>query len=202
MHPDEIIFDYLATQIDDTKLAIDIGSKYGAWSKKLNDKLPNLKIKQFEPRKGDVALSNYEGKSEFYIDVERKGWSGLKKQRDAVYETIQVDVKTLDSFEFNNVGFIKIDVEGNELYTLMGAEMTLFKNRPIIYFECADVHLENYDYTSEQLYGWLKENYYNIYDIQRTALSLKRFKEYCASDETWKHNFIGHYDYYSQINLG
>ena len=201
-HPDEVIFDWLKLNLDSNKLAIDIGSKYGTWSENLKSKIPNLKIICFEPRPIEnkfethqIALSDKECITDFYIDLERKGWSGLVKQREAKYETIQVQVKTLDSYNFNNVGFIKIDVEGNELYTLIGSELTLSNNKPIIYFECADVHLSNYDYTSEQLYGWLKENYYNIYDLNEKLLSVEEFKKYSASDETFKHNFIGKYDY-------
>ena len=37
----------------------------------------------------------------------------------------QVEVKTLDSSKFKNVGLIKIDVEGNELKTLIGATQTI-----------------------------------------------------------------------------
>ena len=46
-------------------------------------------------------------------------------------------MKTLDSFELNNIGFIKMDVEGFEKEVLMGAIQTLKRsNYPNILFEC------------------------------------------------------------------
>ena len=44
-------------------------------------------------------------------------------------------MKTLDSFNLENVGFIKIDIEGHELKALLGGLETLKKNRPVIVFE-------------------------------------------------------------------
>jgi hypothetical protein len=50
--------------------------------------------------------------------------------------TWMVDVKTLDSFSFRNVGMIKIDVEGFEKNVLQGAQETLKANGyPRIFFE-------------------------------------------------------------------
>jgi FkbM family methyltransferase len=48
----------------------------------------------------------------------------------------QVELRTLDSFELENVGFLKIDVEGAELDVLKGAEATLKNsNWPPFIFE-------------------------------------------------------------------
>lgn len=44
-------------------------------------------------------------------------------------------IKTLDSFNFNNVGFIKIDVEGYEFEVLKGGINTIEKNRPVCWIE-------------------------------------------------------------------
>lgn len=46
-----------------------------------------------------------------------------------------VIMKTIDSFQFKNVGFIKIDVEGSEKLVLYGAKNTIKKHRPYILFE-------------------------------------------------------------------
>ena len=49
----------------------------------------------------------------------------------------KIEIKTLDSFNISNIGFIKIDVEENELNVLYGSLETL-KNSiyPTILFEC------------------------------------------------------------------
>lgn len=46
-----------------------------------------------------------------------------------------VEVRTLDSQEFENVGLIKIDTQGHELRILKGGIQTLQKNKPVVVFE-------------------------------------------------------------------
>jgi N-acetylglucosamine-6-phosphate deacetylase len=48
---------------------------------------------------------------------------------------LDVEVKTLDSFNFENVSLIKIDVEGFELQVLLGGTKTIADSKPIIYLE-------------------------------------------------------------------
>jgi hypothetical protein len=47
----------------------------------------------------------------------------------------RVKVSTLDAFDFSNVSFIKIDVEGSERELLLGAIRTLEKSSPILRIE-------------------------------------------------------------------
>jgi FkbM family methyltransferase len=49
----------------------------------------------------------------------------------------EITVETLDSFELSNIGFIKMDVEENEYFVLLGARNTLeLSGFPTILFEC------------------------------------------------------------------
>ena len=50
-------------------------------------------------------------------------------------KTFPVTIKTLDSYNFTNVDFVKIDVEHFELQVCKGAENTLKKYMPTIMFE-------------------------------------------------------------------
>ena len=50
-------------------------------------------------------------------------------------KTFPVSIKTLDSYNFTNVDFVKIDVEHFELQVCIGAENTLKKYMPTIMFE-------------------------------------------------------------------
>ncbi len=54
------------------------------------------------------------------------------------FPKIQVETKTLDSYEFDQVDFIKMDVESFELKVLQGAENTIRKHKPIMYIEVCD----------------------------------------------------------------
>ena len=44
-------------------------------------------------------------------------------------------MKKLDDYEYNNIDFIKIDVEGFENQVVLGAKETLIRNKPIIIVE-------------------------------------------------------------------
>lgn len=46
-----------------------------------------------------------------------------------------VDLVSIDSFHFNNVSLMKIDVEGQELAVLEGAKETILRERPVILIE-------------------------------------------------------------------
>ena len=54
------------------------------------------------------------------------------------FPEIVVETRTLDSYEFDQLDFIKIDVEWFELRVLQGAENTIRKHKPIMYIEMSD----------------------------------------------------------------
>lgn len=56
------------------------------------------------------------------------------------HQTIEVPVKTLDSFCFKDVGLIKIDVEGFEEQVLDGATATILQDRPFLLIEIEERH--------------------------------------------------------------
>ncbi len=205
---DNVIFPYLQKNLTPQKTIIDIGARKGNWYKNVAKFFPDSTAHLFEPTPKivtiikpkfkketqhvhQVALSDQIGQLDFHIDLELGGWSGLTKQRaNGTYHTITVDVKTLDSYNFKNVGLIKIDVEGNELKTLIGAKHTITKNKPIIYFECADVHMVNYDYGSEDIFDFFESINYKIIDLDMNTCTKEKLKIHTASDLSFYHNFI------------
>tara|TARA_B100000029_G_scaffold339083_1_gene331242 strand:- start:14 stop:691 length:678 start_codon:yes stop_codon:yes gene_type:complete len=54
------------------------------------------------------------------------------------FPDIVVKTKTLDSYEFDKIDFIKMDVEWFELRVLQGAEQTIKKHKPVMYIEMHD----------------------------------------------------------------
>ncbi|ARG63326.1 FkbM family methyltransferase [Mycobacterium kansasii] len=54
--------------------------------------------------------------------------------------SIDVPVKRLDDLQLDDVGLIKIDVEGHELAVVRGAAETLRRNRPVILVEAEERH--------------------------------------------------------------
>lgn len=75
---------------------------------------------------------------------------------DPSYDTINMDnpnindrvvvpCQSLDSFLFDDVGYIKIDVEGFEEFVLKGARETIMKSRPMIWIEMSPGHMSRAD---------------------------------------------------------
>jgi len=48
---------------------------------------------------------------------------------------IQVPVRTIDSYQFSDVDFVKLDVEGHELQCVQGAEQTIRVQHPLLIVE-------------------------------------------------------------------
>jgi len=142
------------------KIMLDIGAHTGTYSLSLASNSKH--VYAFEPQKmtyyalcGGVALSNLSnvsccnfglgsdeqtGSNVLKIVSNDGGGSSLHAPSSGVVlreETIQVE--TLDSMELNDIGFIKMDVEDNELFVLQGGAATLKRcNLPPILFECND----------------------------------------------------------------
>ena len=67
----------------------------------------------------NLAVSDFEGKSDFFVDDKRLSNSSFSKLSQ--WKKIKVKTVKLDNFNIENIGFIKIDVEGVELDVLNGA---------------------------------------------------------------------------------
>ena len=150
--------------IPKNKNIIDIGANIGSHTLRYSKYVDNnCKVYSFEPQKFifDNLLSKTIEDNElknvklFNIALGNKNITGSMNKLcdkgrpmnyDTNYETNfggtnigfggqPVDIKTLDSFNFDNIGFIKIDVEGAEKIVIQGAKETLKKNRPIVIYE-------------------------------------------------------------------
>ena len=160
------------------KITLDIGAHSGTYSLCLANRSQH--VYSFEPQKmtyyslcGSVALSNLKnvtchnfglgsqeqvGEKELFIVSNDGGGSTLIKNQSPVLSTETVTIRTLDSLQLKNVGFIKMDVEENELNVLKGAVETLKNsNYPTILFESNDIN--------EELFNFIKQLSYNIIQV-------------------------------------
>jgi FkbM family methyltransferase len=94
-----------------------------------------------------VALSDAAGESELRIPLGINGAGTLEKSNDfggsyagSDVETVKVPMKTLDEFNLDGVGFIKIDVEGYEHSVLCGSAETITRNKPAMLIEIEERH--------------------------------------------------------------
>jgi FkbM family methyltransferase len=90
-----------------------------------------------------VALSNYIGSTDLIVpnnntehgtivNERYKKWERNKRIKTQSYK---VAVKTLDSYNFANVDFIKIDTEQSENEIIEGAMQTIKRDFPVIFME-------------------------------------------------------------------
>ncbi|MGE5538436.1 MAG: FkbM family methyltransferase [Gemmatimonas sp.] len=94
-----------------------------------------------------AALSDRSGSTTFrYVDdntgiatVEAANTLVEARDRRRI-RTRDVPLRTLDSFQLDDVAFIKIDVEGHEESVLRGAADTISRNQPILLIESEDRH--------------------------------------------------------------
>lgn len=153
----------ITRHITNCRRAIDIGANMGLYSftfskfcKQVEAFEPNFNctkmLHAYADRKKNVkvynvGLSNKNGNSVLYIPkIENRNTlnAGLGSVNDPGGERakMQIELRCLDDYNFNNVGFIKIDVEGHELEVLNGATKTIQKNKPIIFIEIEQRHLK------------------------------------------------------------
>jgi FkbM family methyltransferase len=134
---------------------LDIGSHTGTYAISLADLCEEVYC--FEPQKltyyalcGSVALSNKRNITCFQTGLGSEDQVGIKTLKivsndgggssihaeTGILREEQIEIKSLDSYQIRNIGFIKMDVEENELDVLKGATETIIQsNYPKILFE-------------------------------------------------------------------
>lgn len=154
----------LDTFIQPDKAFLDIGAHVGTYSWTCAQKATHVYAFECSPRtfcylaanialKGHeykitpfpYALGNREGTATYYVRSEEGGDNGIHplSGADQCCAQVQVPVRTLDSFkdQLQNIGFIKMDVEGHEKEVLEGGVEVLRQNGwPKILFECWEKH--------------------------------------------------------------
>jgi FkbM family methyltransferase len=89
-----------------------------------------------------LALSDQASRATFAVPISEQGvdlhFAGSLKPTHGQfprYRSYEVEVRRLDDFAFENVRFIKADVEGSEREVLDGARATIARDRPVILLE-------------------------------------------------------------------
>jgi len=177
-------------QVFNWRFAIDIGANIGLWSKDLTEYFdktvcfePNKNCigclkKNINKKKSviyDFALGSNNKEMDLYTPSFSGGSSfinntkvGTNDDGSKIYGEFnratpkqKTIIKTLDSFNFHYVDFIKIDVQGFELEVLKGAYKTLKANNPII---CIEEEENLIDLEESEIYNFLKELKYVVTD--------------------------------------
>jgi len=111
------------------------------------------------------ALSSSAGKTKIIIKKDNAGHNyldnlhlptrtGQIRTRPTEPPTEDVEIRTLDSYNFEEVDIIKVDVEGHEFDVVMGAEQTILKYRPVVQLEMVEHQPIRFNWNCQQIYDW------------------------------------------------
>ena len=91
----------------------------------------------------------------------------------------------LDSLELNRLDFIKLDIQGYELFALQGAKNTIDKFKPVMFMEIEEKQLEKFKTSSVDLINYTKELGYKLYRVIVTGFEIISCKEMpnCVTDD-------------------
>jgi FkbM family methyltransferase len=133
----------------------DVGANVGKWSQRLSIAMPAAKLYLFEPspvcrerialrpQLADAtlipaAVGEKAGKALLHFSQPTDGSASLHQRKDTFFEDrtytqIEVDMVTIDDVirerQLEFVDFLKMDIEGHELFALRGAETALKEHR-------------------------------------------------------------------------
>lgn len=171
--------------------AIDVGGNIGFWAKDLCEKFENVYI--FEPLKSnrvclDLNLKGYKNyrvypcalghkeqdDTNLYVSFDECGNIGLDKEsvktgnslrtlNDKQLSVSKTDVKTLDSFNFQDIDFIKVDTQGHEFNIIRGAIQTINRCKPFINLELPKRTYEEID-EYNKIERWFDKLKYKLYN--------------------------------------
>ena len=134
-------FERCRPYIKDWSVGIDVGARIGEFAYYMKD---FDRVHSFEFRQGlktqymnrckpnqkytytKIGISDHNGFE--YTSSQRVG--RIKGEGN-----LKIKTRTIDSYNFKNVGFIKLDVEGHEYKCVVGAENTIKKYYPVMLVE-------------------------------------------------------------------
>ena len=143
---------FIHNEVEQRRVAIDVGASYGFVTEYLSQSFDEVKSFEIVPQIRQCLEINVNDREMDNVEVFPYGLSNEEKTIDIWFnplytghssaymnsdinregDTIECEVRTLDSFQFENVDFLKIDVEGAELDVIRGGMNTIETHRPII----------------------------------------------------------------------
>jgi FkbM family methyltransferase len=151
LHTDWLL-DIILPQIQPGQVIVDAGSNIGDWTVPLSKAVgPAGKVYAFEPMPitfaclavntrdcENVEIAPYalsDRHEELLIQTGENAGASYITTHTAVSNGWRVLSVRLDSIKFDRLDWIKIDVEGSEFLTLLGAERTIEQHRPKVICE-------------------------------------------------------------------
>ena len=122
-------------------IGIDIGCREGGFAREMENNFTHIHCFDFRDKK-KMFEKNVLDQTKFTYHV-----CGIGDKIGTAFTTsnkvgrikdngnVAIPMATIDSFNFNNVSFIKYDIEGYEVKALKGSEQTIKKCEPVVVIE-------------------------------------------------------------------
>lgn len=182
LHVKEFMLGQTGKFIDKDKIVLDIGASVGLYTNYFAqharvvyafepvpycyNELNKVLKKQSNIFTFNIALSDHSGVEPFYLDPNRLSNNSLLNLMNG--PKIFVEVRRLDSFAFQDIGFIKIDTEGTELDVLIGGFETIHKYKPTCMVE---IYPKFSKYSTDEVFKFFKDLNYNcFYNVRGKGL--------------------------------
>jgi FkbM family methyltransferase len=187
-------FLYLDKFLSSNMVFIDVGANLGEYTlfaaKRVNkgkvisfEPLPkmlenlkeNIKLNQFENIQVlNYGLSDKENTLPIHeIEDAHEGLStffpGTLKSRNSSMVSLKVLDSQFESFEVDRIDFIKIDIEGGELFALQGSKNLIEKFKPIVMIEINKQTYEAAGYAIEDVFKFFTDLSYQSFTIGKNG---------------------------------
>ena len=183
--PELAIIEWARRFCDKSKTFIDCGAHMGSYSIMLADGFKYVEAIEAQRRTyyqlcGNIfanekynihphnaaITSHQEANDEVTLSIvsEDGGGSTICETHEKVLKTEIVRTKSIDGLLPTNVGLIKLDIEGNELKALKGADWTIKRDKPPIIFESNNT--PEFPERRTELFKYLQTINYSISEIR------------------------------------
>ena len=183
---DQKLFDVIKQHSPSFQHAVDVGGNVGKWATELSKSF--AKVSAFEPvdyhiecfekncdKIKNIDLYKYglsdkpcRGTPDIFIEG-HYGSTRILEDKDGT-----IELKTLDSLDFDHIDVLKIDVEGRELHVLQGSNNVLKNLSPLIVIERCSMNSNAFGYNKKDTHDLLESyGYKMIYKLTRDCVYKK-----------------------------
>ena len=172
-----------------TDIVLDVGGNIGTHAILLSKKVSKGHVYTFEPQslvfsilQNNLLLNSCRNVTAYRFAISNIDHSTISMQpftfnkKSINNAALQIDLddamgdftltRTLDSFEFKKIDFIKMDIQGSEVLALNGAKNLLLTKKPIMFIEMEEQYLRDLGSSTKELMETLFSLNYVLYRIE------------------------------------
>lgn len=187
--------DFIEKNKKDFKVIFDVGANIGEWTDLVSKIIPEAKVYSFEPspqtfktlsqnkfsenvKTFNIGLGEKNETIDFFVfgddSTLNSAFDRNLENNNLHAEVEKANFKTLDSFceeqNINNISFLKIDTEGNELSVLKGAERYIKAGKiDAIQLEYGGTYIDA-RYLLKDIFTYFKDKPYTLYKMMQHRL--------------------------------